>query len=67
MTATIDRRVSALESQMSPMDSSLMVLFPEYGESEGDALLRAGHPPDAACLCVRFVDAPRSVCQDEVS
>ena len=53
---SIERRIAALESNSSAVDASLKVVFVEAGETEADAIKRAGYPPDAAdVMCVVFV------------
>ena len=55
MTATIERRVSALEDKA--FDNSLKVLLLMDGEAEAEALLRAGYPADSRVVFCSEVDA----------
>lgn len=53
---SIERRIAALESNASAVDASLKVVFVEAGETEADAIKRAGYPPNAAdVMCLVFV------------
>ncbi len=53
---SIERRVAALETRACAVDASLKLVFLDDGESEADALKRAGYPPDAAdVMRVMFV------------
>ena len=54
----IERRVAALEAEAHAGDGSIKVIVAEDGETEADALRRAGYPPDAADVwCVVFASA----------
>ena len=53
---SIERRVAALESKANAIDGLLKLVFVEDGESNADALKRAGYAPDAAnVMLVVFV------------
>ena len=54
----IERRVAALEAEARAGDGSIKVVVVEDGQTEADALQRAGYPPDAADVwCVVFASA----------
>lgn len=56
MAHAIERRLSALERQACASEQSLTVVFLDSGESEAEALTRAGHPADSGpVICVSFV------------
>jgi hypothetical protein len=58
MTTGIERRIAALEAEARAGDGSMKLVIVEDGETEADALERAGYPPDAADVwCVVFVSA----------
>lgn len=42
---TIERRIAALEASAS--DDTMKIIIIAYGETQADALKRAGYPPDA--------------------
>ncbi len=56
MQRSIEHRVSLLEAKAHAADDSLKLVFQDDGQSEAEALARAGYPPDAAdVMCVMFV------------
>ena len=55
MTATIERRVAALEDKA--FDNSMKVLLLMDGETEAEALLRSGYPADSRVVFCSEVDA----------
>jgi hypothetical protein len=51
----IERRIAALEIKANAADGALKFVWMEQGETEADALKRAGYAPDATnVLCVMF-------------
>ena len=55
LIAAIERRVAALEAEARAGDGSMKVVVVEDGETNADALKRAGYPPDVADVwCVVF-------------
>lgn len=50
----LERRIAALEAVKPPADP-FRVIWLEAGETETDAMKRAGYPPDADVMWVRFV------------
>ncbi len=54
--ATIEKRIISLETRARAVDTSLKLIFQDDGQSEADALMKAGYPPDAAdVMLVMFV------------
>lgn len=54
----IERRVATLEAEARAGGGSIKVVVVEDGETEADALKRAGYPANAADVwCVVFVSA----------
>lgn len=54
----IERRIAALEIKANAADGALKFVWMEQGESESDALKRAGNSPDdpRRCLIVSWLD-----------
>ena len=50
----IERRIAALESKASAADGALRFVWMEQGETEADALKRAGVPPEVAGQVLMF-------------
>ena len=51
---SIERRVSALEAQANAADGALKFVWMEQGETEADALKRAGIAPEDAGRVLMF-------------
>lgn len=59
---TIERRVAALETQVSAADANLKVVLVSVGdgETEAEAMARAGcNPDDPSVMCILLVALPK--------
>lgn len=61
--ATIEKRITDLESQAANTDHCVKMYFCNEGEDEAQARLEAGIPLDYAgkVVCVQFIESPNAL------